>query len=1073
MSSGIRESSMYRLHLHHRGRRRALVSVAALVAALFPVLVITAAPAANAAGFTEGIHVTPDLTACNNDGTITFPANGPFICPDSAYVEGNLGKGWNELDLVPHRLTTKLGNQTDATTSYNMIAAADYQVGSNLRLGYDFISDATVHTGSDASCTISAVDSGVTSGGGTLKIIYKTWSIHQAKGSTCIFDYYQRLALGSHLYPGSSLQSYEFTQADFSGGNQTMSLPVNEIAPQALSKDMTATQDSDHIWDVTKSPTPASLSFSNTCDPSAPLSAGVAIKVSWTKEAATASGDITVITHVYATNPAARAIDTSVTDVIYAGTTVLDTSSAGPTTVPANTANFLMLSHTLVVPAGTSGLHDIATGTYTDNVTQIPIPGTTTATASASVTPSGVVTNNTAVINDVESITGSGLSYSVDSFSGASGSFDGGYLAGVHTTGSVSWTSDSQSASGSVTFNKTVYATAASIVSGSLDDTATLTGSDGFTASSPLSVGLSTNATTSLSVSKSTTLKVPSAQTFTFHLIDASTNSATGDIATVNMPANSNGPVSSNTISGLSATGSYYFHEDATAPYGAQDTGTITFSLVSGDRSSCSAVVPVTNTAELPTAQVKKDTVPTSSGNWTFTLTGPNGFSKTLTNVTAGGGYIQFPGFLDGGNGTYTITETQQSGYDLTQVTGDLSGNAGRVTKSVGSLNCSFTLDITTDHDTVFECAFTNTKEGTIIVKKVTDPTTATDKFTFTGDAAGSIGNGETITKSNLVPGTYYSTEAVPNGWDLTNISCDDANSTGNTGTAKATFILDPGETVTCTFSNRQRGTATVIKTVNGAALTGSQSFTFQLRTGASASSAGTILESGTATAGNGGEIDFATYLVPGQTYQLCEQMQPGWTTSLGPPLYSVYNPSGDNSVVCTDFTVTAGQAKVFAIDNQPPPGGMALTIGYWKNWSSCSGGKQKAVLDQTLLAAANAGHPITIGTLVLNPNVLGAAKACQYAVNLLNKTTIDGKKKLSSDPLFNMAAQLLAAMLNVQAGAGQCAASATAINQAQALLVKYHFDGLTYTPKLTASDANLANQLATTLDKYNNNQLC
>ena len=44
---------------------------------------------------------------------------------------------------------------------------------------------------------------------------------------------------------------------------------------------------------------------------------------------------------------------------------------------------------------------------------------------------------------------------------------------------------------------------------------------------------------------------------------------------------------------------------------------------------------------------------------------------------------------------------------------------------------------------------------------------------------------------------------------------------------------------------------------------------------------------------------------------------------------------SGDNSVVCTDFTVAAGETKTFTINNQPPPGGMSLTIGYWKNWSS------------------------------------------------------------------------------------------------------------------------------------------
>ena len=38
---------------------------------------------------------------------------------------GNLGKEWNELDLVPYRLTTGVGNQADATTTYTFGITAD------------------------------------------------------------------------------------------------------------------------------------------------------------------------------------------------------------------------------------------------------------------------------------------------------------------------------------------------------------------------------------------------------------------------------------------------------------------------------------------------------------------------------------------------------------------------------------------------------------------------------------------------------------------------------------------------------------------------------------------------------------------------------------------------------------------------------------------------------------------------------------------------------------------------------------------------------------------------------------
>ncbi|MCI0439814.1 MAG: hypothetical protein L0177_11890, partial [Chloroflexi bacterium] len=60
------------------------------------------------------------------------------------------------------------------------------------------------------------------------------------------------------------------------------------------------------------------------------------------------------------------------------------------------------------------------------------------------------------------------------------------------------------------------------------------------------------------------------------------------------------------------------------------------------------------------------------------------------------------------------------------------------------------------------------------------------------------------IVVGNLVPGVYTSTEADPTsaGFRLDSIVCDDSNSTGDVGTRTATFNLDPGETVTCTFTN-------------------------------------------------------------------------------------------------------------------------------------------------------------------------------------------------------------------------------------------------------------------------------
>ena len=86
---------------------------------------------------------------------------------------------------------------------------------------------------------------------------------------------------------------------------------------------MAATQDADHIWNITK--TPATVSFPTTCNQSEPTSLPVSIKVEWARLAATPNGDITVVTNIYATNPASRIITVSVTDEIRNGATTLDT----------------------------------------------------------------------------------------------------------------------------------------------------------------------------------------------------------------------------------------------------------------------------------------------------------------------------------------------------------------------------------------------------------------------------------------------------------------------------------------------------------------------------------------------------------------------------------------------------------------------------------------------------------------------------------------------------------------------------------------------------------------------------
>jgi hypothetical protein len=91
---------------------------------------------------------------------------------------------------------------------------------------------------------------------------------------------------------------------------------------------------------------------------------------------------------------------------------------------------------------------------------------------------------------------------------------------------------------------------------------------------------------------------------------------------------------------------------------------------------------------------------------------------------------------------------------------------------------------------------------GTIIIEKQTDPDGSSEMFSFTGDAAGIIGDDGQIVVSALPPGTYTCTEMAAAGWDLTSIVLDDGNSSGDIVTRTATFVLEAGETVTAVFTN-------------------------------------------------------------------------------------------------------------------------------------------------------------------------------------------------------------------------------------------------------------------------------
>jgi hypothetical protein len=253
------------------------------------------------------------------------------------------------------------------------------------------------------------------------------------------------------------------------------------------------------------------------------------------------------------------------------------------------------------------------------------------------------------------------------------------------------------------------------------------------------------------------------------------------------------------------------------------------------------------------------------------------------SNITTSGG----TGAISASNvpqGVYSIVETVPAGWNL------------------DSAICSDgsppdALDVS-DGETV-TCTFTNTKLGTVIVEKQTLPDGSGQTFEFTGDIAGTIGDGGQIIVNNLLPATYNSTETFVAGWALTSIICDDGNSTGNTESGQATFNVEAGETVTCVFTNTQDGSIEVVKSLSA---TGPAVELF----GFTSNFNGTFtLEGDAATTG-------PISVVPGSGYTVSEDdpSANGWVNTA--------SSCNDGSNPLTDIAVSPGETVVCTFTNTP-----------------------------------------------------------------------------------------------------------------------------------------------------------
>ena len=158
----------------------------------------------------------------------------------------------------------------------------------------------------------------------------------------------------------------------------------------------------------------------------------------------------------------------------------------------------------------------------------------------------------------------------------------------------------------------------------------------------------------------------------------------------------------------------------------------------------------------------------------------------------------------------------------------------------------------------------------------------------------------------------------------------------------------------------------------------------------------------------------------------------------------------------------------------QSTGGGEPRSTGYWLLWNSC------APDNKAEIAAANGGRQagwIIVDDLLAAPGILLGEltiDSCQLAINLLQAQDSTGVDH-SADTAYNLAAQLLAAQLNLAASAEYCPAVDEAVRAGQLLLIQQGFDasGGYFSVVENNQDRQAADFLVEQLVEYNAGSLC
>jgi len=429
----------------------------ACVGLLIGLSVAIAAPSRAAAP----VQTTFTLEGCDRPDGLTLPQpDGEFICRDADYGTGNQGANWAELDLVPFRLTARIKPAQTLT----VVIAADAREGDDI--GFDHVSAPQLNgrlSGPACREPVVGVEEAETGLGNVDVTLTRALTVTSAGDETCVYDWYQRLGMGSGSSEWSvktSLLNEDLTTTGV--GSKSVALDTDGVGAQSLSKEILAASGDGYLWSVSKSSVAATTAV-DTCVDDATTS--FVTTISWTRTPVT--GEITWTTQVFATNPSSRRLNVVVEDVVSADGDEVDRTTGPLVGVPALSSDVKVLEHSGTAPTGSTTVSDVATATYLDPDTGEAIPLTTSASASTAV-GSNRAGNPSAEITDVTTST-----QSLALTAMTEGSSD--VALGDFVSEPITWESGPVSQSGSATLTFASALPPQFAGTAAVDDVATLT----------------------------------------------------------------------------------------------------------------------------------------------------------------------------------------------------------------------------------------------------------------------------------------------------------------------------------------------------------------------------------------------------------------------------------------------------------------------------------------------------------------------------------------------------------------------------------------------------------------------